>query len=275
MEEKLKYLYSNPLIETKEYQSDYFHAAKTAYHSGNKDLGWSFLLLAAILDNEKSFNLAMETAQVWIDVEAGKRELPVQEILTGDERKKAFREIVEHYQTMSAHPRAWLFIQENKNEFVDADGLIQKVQDDWLEVVKIATNPQIAKKVVMYGVELYSAKNDPLSVKIPWSFPEGSVEKMKAKIKEAADKIKEEEKDGLIDWYFYDGKLAVKAKYIFCNDTEVTVEQENGKKEIIKIANLGDGYKNYVYRRLAIRNMAIEDFCTLFHKGTSKNVFFL
>jgi hypothetical protein len=266
MEIGRKNYYYVPYHTDGQYNSYYLCAANNAYRSGNKKLGWSFLMNAAIFEHKKSFDLAMETAKIWIDVEAGKRELLVQKILTGDERKKAFLEIVERYQEMNAHPRAWLFIQENKNEFDDADGLIKKVQDDWLEVVKIATDPQIAKKVVMYGVELYPAKNDPLSVKIPWHFPEGSVEKLKAKIQEVADKIKEEEKDGLLDWYFSDGKLAVKAKYISCNDMEVTVERENGKEGIIKIARLADGNKNYVYRRLAIRNMAIEVFCTLFHK---------
>ncbi|MDR1290898.1 MAG: hypothetical protein LBK06_06830, partial [Planctomycetaceae bacterium] len=167
---------------------------------------------------------------------------------------------------MKAHPRAWLFIQEYKNEFDDADGLIKKVQDDWLEFVKITMDPRVTKRIVMYGVELYPTKNDPLSITIPWPFPEGSFDKLKANIREITEKIKEAEKDGLIDWYFADGRLAVKAKYISCNDENLIVERENGKKETIEIAKLTDGYKNYIYRRLAIRNIAVEDFCTIFHK---------
>ncbi|MDR1270820.1 MAG: hypothetical protein LBK82_14995 [Planctomycetaceae bacterium] len=248
------------------YHSYYMDAANTAYRAGNKKLGWAFLMNAAVFEHEKSFGIAMETAKLWIGVESGKKELPKQKILTGEERKIAFRDIVYSYLNMNAHPRAWLFIQEYKNEFDDADVLIKKVQDDWLEFVKIAMDPNITERIVMYGVELYPTKNDPLSITIPWPFPEGSVEKLKAKIKEVAEKIKEVEKDDLIDWYFADGRLAVKAKYISCNDENVIVERENGKKGKIEITKLADGYKNYIYRRLAIRNIAVEDFCTLFHK---------
>jgi hypothetical protein len=120
----------------------------------------------------------------------------------------------------------------------------------------------------MYGVELYPTQNDPLSVKIPWPFPDGSMEKLKAKVKEAADKIREEEKENgeFVDWYFSEGKLAVRAKYVSCNDNGVIVERENGKKNIIAIDRLCDSQKNYVYRRLAIRNIVVEDYCTLFHE---------
>ncbi|MDR2704223.1 MAG: hypothetical protein LBC02_00445, partial [Planctomycetaceae bacterium] len=254
------------------FHSYYVDIANAAYRSGNKKLGWSFLMNAAVFEHKKSFELAMETARLWIDVESGKKELPKQKILTGDERKKTFLEIVDMYQqNMKAHPRAWMFIQEYKNEFDDADNLIKKIQDDWLKFVKIAQYPEdlnITKRIVMYGVELYPAKNDPLSVKVPWPFPEGSIEKLKARIQEVANKIKDEEKasGGLMDWYFASGKLAARAKYISCNDKEVIVERENGKKGTIEIAKLSDFNKNYIYRRLAIRNIAVEDFCTLFHK---------
>ncbi|MDR0391892.1 MAG: hypothetical protein LBH59_08295, partial [Planctomycetaceae bacterium] len=258
----------------KRYCSFYVSAANTAYLSGNKKLGWSFLMNAAVFEDEKSFDLAMETAKLWFDVEAGKKELPEQKILMGDERKNVFLDIVKCYQeAMNAHPRAWLFIQEYKNEFDDADGLIKKIQDDWLNNIKMIHSVGFINEIVMYGVELYPAKNDPLSVTIPWPFPDGSVEKVKKKIRELADKITEDEKDGLIKWYFEDGKLAVKAKYISCNDNEVIVERENGEKEKLEIAKLFDGNKNYIYRRLAIRNIMVEDFCTLFHDWiTSTNL---
>ncbi|MDR1483309.1 MAG: hypothetical protein LBT09_00645 [Planctomycetaceae bacterium] len=248
------------------YPSFYRRAANTAYRSGNKNLGWSFLMNAAVFEDEKYFELVMETAKVWIDVESGKRKLPEHKILTGAERKEIFLAIVKYYQDMNAHPRTWQFIQENKKEFDDADGLIKKIQDDWLNNIKTIRSIGFVHKITMYGVELYPAKNDPLSVKTPWAFPDGSIEILKAKIREIADKIKEEGSDGWINWLFSDGKLAARAKYIYCNDKEVIVERENGKRGTIAIEHLADYNKNYIYRRLAIRNMKVEDFCTLFHK---------
>jgi hypothetical protein len=268
MENEHRNFYVRYFSDTNKYHSNYIRAAQNAYRAGKKDIGWTFLMNAAVFEDEKSFDLAMEIAQLWIDVESGKKKLPELQILLGEERKKMFLEIVERYRTINVHPRAWLFIEENKKEFDNADELIKKLQDDWLTIINsLICDPEI-KEIVMYGVELYPKKNDPLSIKIPWPFPDGSVEKVKKKIQKLADKIKEKEaaKDGLIDWYFADGRLAVKAKYISCNDENLIVERENGKKGKIEIAKLTDGGKNYVYRRLAIRNIAVEDFCTLFHK---------
>jgi hypothetical protein len=188
----------DPFYSNRE-RSFYLCAANNAYRAGNKKLGWSFLINAAVFEDEKSFNLAMETAKVWTDVESNKRKLPDQKILTGEERKKAFLEIVERYQKMNAHPRAWLFIQENEKEFDDPDSLIKKIQNDWLDIIKMVTSDPMLEKFIMYGVELYPAKNDPLSVKIPFPCPEDAVEKLKEKIQELADKIKKEKKDRLLD----------------------------------------------------------------------------
>ncbi|MDR2644093.1 MAG: hypothetical protein LBC74_15030, partial [Planctomycetaceae bacterium] len=232
-----------------EHRSFYLRAANNAYRAGNKKLGWSFLMYAATLEDEQSFEKAMQLAKLWIDVEASKKELSEQKIQTGDERKKTFLRIVEHYKKRQLHSRAWLFIQEHKNEFDDADNLIKKVQNDWITFIKSLQNFPGVNKIILLGVEFYPTKNDPLSVKIPWPFPEGSIDKSKAKIQETANKIKEDEnvKNGLINWYFKSGILPVRAKYIYCNDKEVIVERENGKKETIEIAQLADGNKNYVY----------------------------
>ncbi|MDR1478960.1 MAG: CCDC34 family protein [Planctomycetaceae bacterium] len=253
------------------YHSYYLRAAQNSYRAGNKDVGWAFLMNAAVFEEEKSFDLAMETAQLWIDIEAGRRKLPEQKIVLGDERKKVFLEIVERYRAINAHPRAWLFIKENKKEFDNPDELTQKIQDDWLHIVGVLMNEPFKEKIIMYGVELYPQKNDPLSVEVPWAFSEGSVEKVKKKIHRLADKIKKEEdkKDGFANWYFGDNNKLVKAKYISCNDNFVIIEKVDGTKESIEITKLGHGNKSYVYRRLALRNLAIEDFCTLYHDWQS------
>ncbi|MDR1923342.1 MAG: hypothetical protein LBQ66_03115, partial [Planctomycetaceae bacterium] len=107
----------------------YFHVANNAYRSGDKKLGWSFLFCAAIFDNAKYLDKVMSTAQLWLDVEAGQKKLPEQKILTGEERKKTFLEIVECYRGMNAHPRAWQLINEHKSEFDNHETLIKKVQN--------------------------------------------------------------------------------------------------------------------------------------------------
>ncbi|MDR2642858.1 MAG: hypothetical protein LBC74_08690, partial [Planctomycetaceae bacterium] len=180
-----------------EYCSYYLAAANNAYRSGNKKLGWSFLTNAAVLEDKRSFKQAMKLAKIWIDVEAGKIKLPEQKILTGEERKKTFLLIARSYQARNIHPRAWMFVNEHKNEFDNPSMLIKEIQDDWLEVLRSVIVPAFYEKVVWFGVELYPTKNDPLSINVPWPFPEGSIDKLKAKIQEVADKIKEEEKDGL------------------------------------------------------------------------------
>jgi hypothetical protein len=158
------YGYFNPR-STGKYNSYYLCAANNAYRAGNKKLGWSFLMNAAVFEyKDDAFKQAMEMAKVWIDVESGKRELPEQKILAGEERKKAFLEIVKRYQKMNAHPRAWLFIQENKKEFDDADALIKKVQDDWLYVTQIIMRgfqkrlKKLITELLQNGISHYKSK---------------------------------------------------------------------------------------------------------------------
>jgi hypothetical protein len=236
-----------------EYRSYYLRAADTAYRSGNKKLGWSFLMNAAVFENEQSFEMAMQTAELWIEVESGKKALPEPQILTGEARKKAFLEIVERYQKMNAHPRAWLFVQEYKNEFDNADAFIKSIQDDWLDIVNMVTNPQIAGKIIMYGVELYPTKNDPLSIELPWAFPEGSIEKLKKKLQEEAEKIREDEKGGFRFWHnIIEGEKQTKAQYGSCLAGHITLIKQDGNQIVRHFTDLMENDKNYVRRRLDI-----------------------
>ena len=234
-------------------RSFYLYAANNAYRAGNKKLGWSFLMSAAVFENEESFEMAMATAELWLAVESGKKTLPKAEILSGDERKKVFLEIVKRYQEMNAHPRAWLFVQEYKNEFDNADTLIKTIQDDWLDIVKMVTNSQHANKIIMYGVELYPTKNDPLSIQLPWAFPEGSIEKLKKTLQEEAERIREEEKDDLRSWYqIIEGERYSQAKYESCIGGKVTLIKPDGTKIVQQFTNLSSYDQNYIRRRLDI-----------------------
>jgi hypothetical protein len=176
-------------------------------------------------------------------------------------------EIVERYQKMRAHPRAWLFIQEHKSEFDDPDGLIKKVQDDWLELIKRISNPRVSRKIVMYGVQLYPDGADPLSVEIPWAFPEGSLEKLKERLGELAKKAAEEEKDGFRNWQYRTGenwtstraKLISSIDFISSIDDVVTLENEDGSKMTNAFGNFRELDQNYIRRRMEIEKMAPEE----------------
>ena len=50
--------------------------AECAYRAGERDLAWGFLMKAAVFGDEKLYATIIETAKLWIDVEAGKADLP-------------------------------------------------------------------------------------------------------------------------------------------------------------------------------------------------------
>ena len=250
LEEGKKRIYDHPKA-----RSYYLRAADNAYRAGKKELAWSFLMNAAVLEDKIFFEPAMQTAQLWINIEAGTATLPEAEIAVGEERKTLCQEIVERYQNMNAHPRAWLFIQENRDEFDDAEAEIKKVQDDWLELIEGITQPDLAEKIVMYGVQLYPDGADPLSVSIPWAFTEGGLEKLKTDIGELAEQCAEEEKDGFRTWNRAYPSEAFKAKYISCDGKVVTLEKPDGKRITFQFNALHELDQNYVRRRMGIEKL--------------------
>jgi len=241
--------------------SYYLFAANNAYRAGKKELAWSFLMNAAVFEHKQFFESVIETAQLWIDIETGEAKLLEAEIATGAERKQLFLEIVERYQNMNAHPRAWLFIQEHKSEFDDPEGLIKAVQDDWLELIRIITQPIFANRIVMYGVQLYPDGADPLSVEIPWAFPEGSLEKLKIRLGEEAEKAKLAETDGFRNWQYRteENWLSIRAKYISFVDGIVTLEKEDGSEMTVKHSALFELDQNYIRRRLEVEKLTPEE----------------
>jgi len=248
----------------RESHSYYLRAADNAYRAGREELAWSFLMNAAVFERKEFFDSAMEKAQLWLDIEAEKAELPKAEVAQGAERKKLFLEIVERYQNMNAHPRAWLFIEEHKNEFDNPAELIKKVHDNWLGVVRRLKS--MASKVEVYGVQLHPGgffrrAPNPLSVEIPWAFPEGSLEKVKVQLAELAKKAAGEEKDGFRTWYRNEPSMAFKAKYISCVDDVLTLEKTDGNKMTIEYKSLGEGEidRNYVRRRIVIEKLTPEE----------------
>ena len=243
-----------------ERQSYYLRAADNAYRAGKKELAWSFWINAVVLEDKVFFKPAMEMAQLWLDIEAGTATLPEAEIATGEERKTLCFDIVKRYRAMNAHPRAWLFIQENKNEFDDADAEIKKMQDVWSNSIKGISNPLLTNKIVMYGVQLYPDGADPLSVSIPWPFPEDGLQNLKAELCKLAKKCAEEEKDGFRTWYDrIEGKELAKAKYVSCVGKVVTLAKPDGKKITLSFDTLNELDQNYIRRRMDIEKLTPEE----------------
>jgi len=275
MEEGIRRYDTSPLPS----RSFHLRAADNAYRAGNKELAWSFLINATVFDHESFFEPAMETAQLWFDIEAGTAELPEVEIVRGEERKKLFLEIVERYQKMNAHPRAWFFIQEHKHEFDDPSGLIRTVQNNWRELVNRAVSHPSVRKVVYYGVQFYprgglfggffSRGPDPLSVEIPWAFPEGSLEKMKERLSELATRAGAGFRFWMYDDTGNDRWESVRARFIASIDDYVILEAEDGKKKAVKFSQLlGDDHEfskirgsdqDYVRQRIKDGTMTPEE----------------
>ena len=257
--------------------SFYLFAAENAYRAGNKELAWSFLMLAAVFDESKFFESVVNTAQLWIDIEAGKTELPEVEIAQGERRKGLFLDIVNHYRGMNAHPRAWQFVKENKNEFDDPEGLIKETQDEWPIVVRRmlrtegirgvlqSGNREYQTILTLYGVQLFPEGHpypdgiDPLDVRIPWAFSEGSVDEVKKRIDKLAEKCREDEKDDVRDWlYIVEGENTTRAKYISFVDDILTLERADGEKMILQFESLHPFDQNYTRRRMEVEKFEAE-----------------
>ena len=113
----------------------------------------------------------------------------------------------------------------------------------------------------MFGVQLYPDGADPLSVEIPWAFPEGSLEKLKTRLGELAEQAAEKEKDGFRDWLYRTGEqwVSSRSKYISFVDDIVTLEKEDGSEMTIEFSHFNDLDKNYIRRRLEIEKMTPEE----------------
>ena len=158
------------------------HAAENAYLAGETKLAWQLLMKAAVFGNEELFENVKKTVERWQAYEQLGKDFPRTETLQGDERRDAFNVIVETYQKMLAHPRAWALIEKYPEEFETPERLKRKIQEDWVRIATshIPTNSYFAiQSITIYGYRIWPDGVDPLSITIPYAFSEGSVEKAK------------------------------------------------------------------------------------------------
>ncbi|MDR0327574.1 MAG: hypothetical protein LBI05_04685 [Planctomycetaceae bacterium] len=238
----------------------YWHdAAESAYRAGDHDLAWGFLMKAAVFGTDELYATTLETAKLWLDVEAGLAELPQPEPLTPEERKVKFLEIVRAYKNMNAHPRAWAIIDEYKDEFEDPEGLKKEIQDDWLDLTNMLCSAASVsgERVIFYGYELVRIEDaadgtrteihpfQPLDVKIPWIYPSGW--------KEAAQKMFDEEMkkldvshDRFRTWHTDCGAVSFVAKFVSWIDDKVTLEKEDGTSITVALDDFMLGDQNFI-----------------------------
>lgn len=199
--------------------------AECNYRLGKKDLAWSYLMKVGVFGTEQHMGQVKEIAKFWIQCEEEGVGLPEPKKLTKEERQKIAEQIVRGYMEVNAHPRAWAFIERHPEDFSAPEKLKKEVQDAWLafvnSLIEIAKNLR-DPKVIVYNQQIYPDGIDPLEVKIPWAFSEGSIERAKAMLREAM-RISLLESEPRI-WYSDGGEIEHVAKFISADETHVTLE---------------------------------------------------
>ena len=229
--------------------------AKYAYLDGEKKLGWQLLMNAAVFGNERLFTEVKKTAELWQLHEQAGEDLPRPEILQGNKRREAWGSIINAYQDMNAHPRAWMLVDEYPDEFENPQELKKNIQENWVRFTNmLLPDPEyifedsLLESVTVYGYRLYPDGVDPLTVEIPWAFSEGSIERAKEDFRQGAKEILSG--DILRYWHSTDGKFKGYAKMVSNDEVSVTLKQENGKIVTFELSDLSPDDQEYVRLRL-------------------------
>jgi hypothetical protein len=156
-------------------------AAECARLAGKTELGWGYLMKAAVFGDEKTYKAALKTATQWDIEDKDPTKKPKPKPIDPKVRREALTKVVRLYAKMNAHPRAWELIDAYPDAFENPKSLKKEIQDEWLVVVKGASWG--AMKVVLYGQEVYP-NGDPLKVKIPQAMSDEAIKKVNKQLKE-------------------------------------------------------------------------------------------
>jgi hypothetical protein len=160
-------------------------AAECARLAGKTELGWGYLMKAAVFGDEKTYQAALKTAKQWELEDKNPPKKPNPKPVDPKVRREALTEVVRLYAKMNAHPRAWELIDAYPDAFENPKALKKEIQNEWLAVVKDVS--RVAKKVVLYGQEVHP-NGDPLKVKIPQAMSDEAIKKVNQKLKEFLSK---------------------------------------------------------------------------------------
>ena len=149
-------------------------AAICAHKAGEKEVAQNYLIKAATFGSDDLFDITKQIAQKWKE---GKKVTPSDYkllIICPPLKEKSLSRIVQMYMDLNAHPRAWMIIDQYPNQFDAPAKLRKKVQDDWLDLLRVFRCPPFAY-VKIYGYQVYPLGN-PLAVSIPWPFSKDTLE---------------------------------------------------------------------------------------------------
>lgn len=140
--------------------------AKNAFDATEFELALGFWTNAALYADEEGLSKCLTLVNTW-DASKDAAVTPTNPSnlkIQRNTRKNKFLEIINAYQELNIHPRAWALIDEFPEEFDTPDVLKSELQSDWVRILREPQNLQIPQYI--YG-SLIFPNGDPLSVRIP------------------------------------------------------------------------------------------------------------
>lgn len=171
-------------------------AAECAYQAGEESIAWDYLMKAAVFGDETQYKAVQGIAIKWRS--GAKRSTdkgrPLVEAENPTVKQEALEKIVRLYTEMNAHPRAIAIIKANRDAFRNHDQLHDKVQQQWLAVVKDVS--RAAKKVMLYGAVVFPDDHAG-EVSIPWLLSTDAVASVRNRLKAAAESLPAQTRPGM------------------------------------------------------------------------------
>ena len=163
----------------------YVLIAKNAFAAGNDELAYIFLARAVLsyedeLAKYESIN-GIKTALLDMTEEAN--------VLTEDDRKRYFRQILDHYLAVNMHPRVFMLMDEYTDLVDDVDVFKEKIRGEWLRLVDRSILE--CDRRVLFGQEVWP-DGDPLTLTAPWPVSKESIAKVQEILKQELGLLKDE-----------------------------------------------------------------------------------
>lgn len=160
--------------------------AECAHKANNKKLAENYLFKAAFFGDNSISN---KVDKLYEGVNNNHQQsVLVPHDLSIDNKRKALEEVVFLYAKINVHPRALQLLYDYKDLFPNAEEIRKRIEDEWIEISKNSSRG--LSKGILYGVEVYPAKNDPLKIRVPWAFSDEAVESVRKRLREYSMKQK-------------------------------------------------------------------------------------
>jgi len=156
--------------------------AECAYKANNKNRAENYLCKAAFWGDEAISN---KVDKLFCDLlnNVGTNQNATDQSVSIEKKRGFLMKAVHLYTEINAHPRALQLLDDFKKMLPDEKELRKKIENEWSEIAKNSSRG--LSKGILYGVEVYPAKNDPLKIKIPWALSDVAVESVRKRLREA------------------------------------------------------------------------------------------